>query len=92
MNQNVAAAYSASALSRPSFVTRRKKQLRSPVFWADNVRTMADEGVDTFVEVGPGHVLARMVKRISDHLTAVSLDDAEVAPIPISVLPPEPAR
>jgi malonyl CoA-acyl carrier protein transacylase len=50
------------------------------------------QGVDTFVEVGPGHVLARMVKRISDRVTAVSLDDAEVEPIPISALPPEPAR
>ena len=28
------------------------------------------------VEVGPGHVLSRMVKRISEQLTAVSLDDA----------------
>jgi malonyl CoA-acyl carrier protein transacylase len=53
---------------------------------------MTSQGVDTFVEVGPGHVLARMVKRVSDRVTAVSLDDAEVEPIPISALPPEPAR
>ena len=69
-----------------------EEQLRSPVYWAENVRQMAAQGVDTFIEVGPGHVLARMVKRISEHLTAVSLDDAEVDPIPISILPPEPAR
>jgi [acyl-carrier-protein] S-malonyltransferase len=64
-------------------------QLRSPVRWSDNVKRMAGEGVDTFVEVGPGHVLARMVKRVSDSLTAVSLDDAREDPIPISVLPPK---
>lgn len=69
-----------------------EEQLRSPVYWSKNVRQMTDQGVDTFVEVGPGHVLARMVKRISDRVTAVSLDDAEVEPIPISALPPEPAR
>lgn len=69
-----------------------EEQLRSPVYWSQNVRQMTDQGVDTFVEVGPGHVLARMVKRISDRVTAVSLDDAEVEPIPISALPPEPAR
>jgi [acyl-carrier-protein] S-malonyltransferase len=63
-------------------------QLRSPVLWAENVRRMAREGVDTFVEVGPGHALARMIKRISDQSTAVSLDDARDDPIPISVLPP----
>ncbi|MSP22346.1 MAG: ACP S-malonyltransferase [Dehalococcoidia bacterium] len=62
-------------------------QLSSPVYWADNVREMARQGVDTFVEVGPGHVLARMVKRVQDRLTAVSLDDATEPPIPISALP-----
>jgi len=63
------------------------KQLRAPVYWTENVRQMTRQGVNTFVEVGPGHVLARMVRNISDGLTAVSLDDAEVEPIPISVLP-----
>jgi malonyl CoA-acyl carrier protein transacylase len=53
---------------------------------------MVAEGVDTFVEVGPGHVLARMVKRVSEELTAVSLDDARDEPIPISVLPARHAR
>ena len=64
-------------------------QLRSPVYWADNVREMARQGVDTFIEVGPGHVLARMVKRVQDGLIAVSLDDATDPPIPVSVLPPQ---
>ncbi len=63
-------------------------QLRSPVFWADNVREMARQGVDTFIEAGPGHVLARMVRRVQEGLTAVSLDDATEPPIPISALPP----
>ncbi len=62
-------------------------QLRSPVLWAENVRRMAREGVDTFVEVGPGHALSRMIKRIQDDSIAVSLDDARDHPIPISVLP-----
>ena len=72
-------------------------QLRSPVNWADNVREMARQGVDTFVEAGPGHVLARLVRRLSGGVTAVSLADATEEPIPISVLPrpaarPAPAR
>lgn len=62
-------------------------QLKSPVLWAENVRRMTREGVDTFVEVGPGHALARMIKRIQDESTAVSLDDAREAPIPVSILP-----
>ena len=71
-------------------------QLRSPVFWTDNVREMSRHGVYTFVEVGPGHVLSRMVKRVHDSFTAISLDDATEPPIPISTLPadaaPEGAR
>ena len=65
------------------------EQLRAPVFWEGNVREMTNQGVQTFVEVGPGHVLSRMVRRISNRVVAVSLDDAEVEPIPISVLPPD---
>jgi len=45
--------------------------------------------VETFVEVGPGHVLAGLVRRVLSGATAVSLADATEEPIPISVLPPE---
>ena len=62
-------------------------QLRSRVYWSDNVREMVRHGVDTFVEAGPGHVLVQLVRRISDGVTAVSLADATDPPIPISVLP-----
>ncbi len=62
-------------------------QLRSPVLWTENVRRMTREGVEMLIEVGPGHVLARMAKRIADELNVVSLDDARENPIPISVLP-----
>jgi len=82
-----------SELLRTAAEVRREfeEQLRSPVYWHANVQRMAQQGVDTFVEVGPGHVLARLVKRVSDRLVAVSLDDARIDPIPISALPPEPA-
>ena len=46
------------------------RQLPSPVLWAQSVEKMAEMGVDTFVEVGPGKVLAGLVKRI--------LPDAEI--------------
>ncbi len=62
-------------------------QLRSPVLWAENVKRMTREGVELLIEVGPGHVLAGMAKRISKELTVVSLDDAKEPPVPISVLP-----
>lgn len=78
--------------SRPLVVAADLKaefeaQLRSPVYWAANVREMARQGVDNFIEAGPGHVLARLVRRISGEMTAVSLADATEDPIPISILP-----
>lgn len=78
-----------SALLTTAEEVRREfaEQLHTPVYWANNVRAMAEEGVDTFVEAGPGHVLARMVRRISERFTAVSLDDATDDPVPISILP-----
>lgn len=66
------------------------EQLRSPVYWTDNVRTMTSQGIRTVIEAGPGHVLTRLVRRITEGgITAVSLDDADAEPFPISVLPQE---
>ena len=56
-------------------------------YWTENVQRMLQEGIQTVIEVGPGHVLSRMAKKISGELIAVSLDDAHDEPIPISVLP-----
>jgi len=39
-------------------------QIDSPVRWVDSVRRLASEGVDRAIEIGPGSVLAGLVKRI----------------------------
>ena len=41
-----------------------KAQLTSPVAWTDSVRYLGEQGVDTYIEVGPGDVLLGLVKRI----------------------------
>ena len=39
-------------------------QLTSPVRWTESVRRLGAQGVDAYVEVGPGDVLLGLVKRI----------------------------
>ncbi len=49
-----------------------REQLFKPVRWVETVRFMHDQGVNTFVECGPGKVLMGLNKRIAkgaDHLT-----------------------
>jgi [acyl-carrier-protein] S-malonyltransferase len=59
--------------------TELTSQMVAPVEWVGSVRQMVAYGVDTFVEVGPGQVLSRLIKRISSDVHAISLNDAHIA-------------
>jgi len=53
-------------------------QLVSPVKWYDIMRKMLDDGVDTFVEVGPKKVLAGLLKKIAspdEPVTVLNVQD-----------------
>jgi [acyl-carrier-protein] S-malonyltransferase len=54
-------------------------QMVAPVEWVGSVREMVANGVDTFVEIGPGHVLSKLIRRISSDVKAISFNDAVVA-------------
>ncbi|MCK4275519.1 MAG: ACP S-malonyltransferase [Phycisphaerae bacterium] len=43
---------------------RLLKQLTSPVRWAECMEVLIADGVDTFYEIGPGRVLAGLLRRI----------------------------
>ncbi len=53
------------------------RQIDAPVRWEEEIRNMVDSGIDTFVEIGPGRVLAGLVRRIAKGATVVSVADAE---------------
>ena len=40
------------------------KQILSPVLWEETMRGMLDTGVERFYELGPGRVLAGLLKRV----------------------------
>jgi [acyl-carrier-protein] S-malonyltransferase len=55
-------------------------QVSSSVLWMQSVETMIADGVDTFVEIGPGRTLAGFIKKISREvkvLNVASWEDVE---------------
>lgn len=53
------------------------KQVSAPVMWDQSVGTMIAAGVDRFVEIGPGKVLAGLVKRINKNVATSNVQDQE---------------
>ncbi len=59
------------------------RQVDGPVRWEASVRLMAERGVTHAVEIGPGKVLAGLVKRIAKDIKVLSVGDAaSLAEIP----------
>jgi len=52
------------------------RQVDGPVRWEASVRLMAERGVTHAVEIGPGKVLAGLVKRIAKDVKVLSVGDA----------------
>ena len=54
-----------------------KAQLTSGVAWTDSMNYLLAQGVDTFVEVGPGDTLLSFMKRIDRKASRVKLTFGE---------------
>ncbi|QRV23981.1 ACP S-malonyltransferase [Marinomonas foliarum] len=68
---------SAQAVSDPSVIKANLvSQLSEPVLWTQSVMHLAELGVTTTIECGPGKVLSGLNKRIVKGLDASSLGDA----------------
>ncbi len=53
------------------------RQLPSSVQWTKSIRTMSEMGVNTYIEIGPGKVLAGLVKRILPQAAIYNVHDVE---------------
>jgi len=53
------------------------KQLCHSVQWQRTIEYMIDNGVSTFIEIGPGRVLSSLIKRINKNVKAINIGDAE---------------
>lgn len=52
-----------------------RDQLTHGVQWQKSVEKMGAEGIDMFMEVGPGNVLTRLVRRINYDVNSLALSD-----------------
>ncbi len=51
------------------------RQVSSPVRWLQSIELLIREGVDTFVEVGPGKVLTGLMRQISREVKCFNVED-----------------
>lgn len=58
------------------------QQIAAPVQWTRSISRLVEDGVTTFVEIGPGQVLSGLIKRIARGATTLSVAAAaDVAPV-----------
>lgn len=53
------------------------EQVYSPVLWHDSVEWMIAQGVDTFVEIGPGSVLSGLIKKIDKSVKVINVNSLD---------------
>ena len=51
------------------------RQITKPVLWEESVRRMLSEGIDIFIEVGPGQVLSQLVQWITREVKVLNVDN-----------------
>ena len=71
---NVTAQYVKSAAEVKELLTR---QVSSSVRWQQSVEAMIADGVDTFIEIGPGKTLAGFMRKISRDVKTLNVEKLE---------------
>ena len=51
------------------------KQVSEPVLWEETLYKLARDGVEIFIEIGPGRVLSGFVRKTVPHATTLNIDD-----------------
>ena len=71
---NVTAEYVTDSSKIRELLTR---QVYSPVRWEQSIRKMIAQGVDTFVEIGPGRTLTGFLRKINRNVTVYQVNTWE---------------
>ncbi len=67
------------------------EHLTTGVDWVRAIEVMAADGIDTYIEVGPGRVLTGLTKRIAPEARAIATDDSNL-PGSLAVLDIDPVH
>lgn len=51
------------------------KQVMSSVRWQQTIENMINDGIDTFIEIGPGKALSGFVRKINKEVKALNVED-----------------
>ncbi|QFJ53808.1 ACP S-malonyltransferase [Pseudobutyrivibrio xylanivorans] len=54
-----------------------EKQVQSSVYLEDSIKYMADAGVDTIIEIGPGKAISKFINKTVDNVKVYSIDTVE---------------
>ena len=68
------------------FRAKMPRQIYSSVHWTQTIQKMVEEGVDTFIEIGPGKVLAGLNKKIAPEAAVYNVYDKASLESTISAL------
>lgn len=68
------------------FKAKMTAQIYSSVMWTQTIQRMAADGVDTIVEIGPGKVLAGLIKKTDASINVLNIFDEESLNNAVSVL------
>lgn len=68
------------------FRAKMPKQISSSVYWTQTIQKMVSEGVDTFIEIGPGKVLAGLNKKIAPEASIYNVFDKDSLGSTVAVL------
>ena len=71
------------------FKSKMPKQIYSSVHWTQTIEKMISDGVDTFIEIGPGKVLAGLNKKINAEVKTYNVFDKESLDATIEALKSE---
>lgn len=76
MNIPVIANVSAEYISDKKYVKESLiRQVSSPVLWEKSIRLMLANGIDIFIEIGPGKALSGFVKKINKDVKTLNIED-----------------